>query len=256
MKVRTIAALVVATAALAGCSSTSSGTSAQSGPTDTLASTAPAATDGSSPAGDGSTSTTSGSATASGTSKGSSTSAGSGKPVAALLAKVKPAIDSNNRLSSGNAPKAQPAWIAAVTKTDSNGKSIASAQGVSVNLVALVDEAAKTEDLDSLVKLCYLDCDQLPKLMPAKDASGHTGFERLSELLEKTHPAPGNSQSPTMDFPGFAASNHGAATTVDQTDMKLLGVGAQQYSGLRTGFMAEDGANPVIGWDAVLAPDM
>lgn len=157
------------------------------------------------------------------------------------------------RLSSDNMPKAPAPWIAAVADTDSSGKPLAPDQGISVNLAALLDEAAKTEDLDSLVKLCYLDCGQLPHLMPAKDASGRTGYQRLSQLLEQTHPAPGYSQSPTWDYPGFAAANHGAATAVDQKDMKLLGTGAKPYTGLRTGFMVEDGMDPRIGWEAILS---
>jgi hypothetical protein len=93
--------------------------------------------------------------------------------------------------------------------------------------------------------------------MRAKDASGGTGFQRLSELLEKTHPAQGNSSEWSIDYPGFAADNHGAATAVDRQDMKLLGAGAKPYSGLRTGFeLTDDGVDPRWGWFAVLPPNM
>jgi len=174
--------------------------------------------------------------------------------VAALLKDVKN-HGGGNDYSVQSMPKARPEWIAAVTKTDSAGKSLTAGPTLSINLVALVDEAAKTEDLDSLVKLCYLGCDDLPESLPAKDASGRTGYARLSQLLEKTHPAPGNTASMSWDYPGFSAGDHGAATTIDHQDMKLLGVSTPPYKGLRTGFeLTDDGMDPKVGWDAVLDP--
>ena len=86
------------------------------------------------------------------------TSAAQAKPVSALLA-VKTAPVTTMKM-----PKADASWIAAVQKTMDDGKPIAQgATGVSVNLMALDDEAAKTSDLDALVKLCYFCSDPAKK---------------------------------------------------------------------------------------------
>ncbi|MBS2534451.1 hypothetical protein KGQ20_16895 [Catenulispora sp. NF23] len=256
-----MAGLALAGVALAGCSSTSSSGSAQSAATTG----APSATTASTTAADAAVGDTSSSAVSSGgaTSSGaagsgasSSAAGGSGKPVALLLAKVKP---SNGGAGfDADMPKAKPAWIAAVSVNLSDGSALKDQTlgSLVVNLAAMVDEAAKTQDLDSLRKLCWQGCDQLATLMPAKDASGRTGYERLSQLLEQTHPDAGYTNEFSMDYPGFSANQHGAVTTLDQKDMKLLGA-TQHYTGLRTGIeMTDDGVDPKMGWYAVLPPDM
>ena len=261
MRIRFMAGLAIAGVLLAGCSSTSSGGSAAA---DTSAATSPGTADvapasGSSTSGQSSDNSGAASSSSSAPSSdgSSSAAAGAGKPVAALLAKASlPAAGRGGAVFGADMPKAEPAWIAAVATTESDGSALKAAPlgSVALNLAALVDEAAKTQDLDSLRKLCWNGCVQLSTLMPAKDASGRTGFQRLSQLLEKTHPAMGNTGSWSVDYPGFSATQHGPATTLDRQDMKLLG-GAARYTGMRTGIeLANDGMNPTMGWNAVLDP--
>ena len=265
MKTKALAFLTAACAPAAACSSTSSGASTQRAATSDSRASASGPTGAPSPS--SATSASVGSSSSAGSSC-SCTPTASDKPVAALLAHWipdGPTAGWGSVLDSRYAPKACPEWIAAVAKSDSDGEPIASDDGISVNLVALVDEAAKTEDLDSLAKICGTDtdCNELQKLMPAKDPSGRTGFERLSELLEKTHPARAiYTDQIKMEYPGFTAFNHTASdqplTALDHQDLKLLGVSGQNYHGLRTSFEAHiehsDGdpnSNTPIGWDGV-----
>lgn len=248
MTVKAMAGLALAGVLLAACSSTSSKGSAAAGATagTTAAGGSSAATDPSPAPSIPASQSTSPSFSAS--------ASGSDKPVALLLAKAK-LPGAGGAGFDANMPKAEPQWIAAVAGVQSDGSALKSDPlgSLALNLAALVDEAAKTRDLDSLRALCHLGCDQLPTLMPAKDASGHTGYERLSQLLEKTHMAPGYTSSWSVDYPGFSANQHGAATKLDQQDMRLLGVSVR-YSGLRTGIeLVDDGQDPKIGWDAVLS---
>ena len=178
-------------------------------------------------------------------------------PVAALLARLQPPLGGTNWLSTANMPTADPDWIAAVQKSTDEGKPIASSLGISVNLVALVDEAAKTSDLDSLIKLCY-GCDMgsaadgqaakdaLTKAMNSTDAKGRTGFAQLSILLEQSHPAPGHTTSSSWDYPGYAVLQKGAATPLDQQDYAQFGL---PYTGVKVRFEnVNDGSNPTDGW--------
>lgn len=241
------AAMIIATASATGCSSTASShpqadestsvsTAAPTSMAPTLATTTPPST----PV----TATTSPSAQA--------------KPVAALLAKVAAPVTTNNM------PKANTAWIAAVQKTMDDGTTIAKHGGVSVNLMALVDEAAKTSDLDALIKLCTSCADPaqkaaLTQAMTQKDSSGRTGFAQLSYLLEHTHPGQPYTQSSGGEFPGFVTPQHTltstdpnftALTSIDKADMKTLGVtSAGDYKGLKVEFMnLDDGPNAYDGW--------
>lgn len=171
-----------------------------------------------------------------------------GRPVTALLASVKGPV------TTANMPKAKAEWIAAIQMTDDQGHSVSGKLGMSANLAALVDEAAKTSDLDALIKLCNL-CDQsvLKQKLTAVDAKGRTGFQDLSLILEKTHPAPANMVSAGWDYPGFTRPQKGAATKLDQADMALLG---NPYSGLRAQFSnLNDGPDPYDGWTGLGAPN-
>jgi hypothetical protein len=247
-KVSAGAALILALATAAGCSSTTGSrpeavgqpTSAIAGPSSSTASTDSATTPSSTPAA---------------TTKASTAQA---KPVSVLLAKI------SGPVTTTNMPKAQTAWISAVQKTMDDGKPIADHGGISTNLVALVDEAAKTSDLDALIKLCA-SCsdpaqkDALTQAMVKKDSSGKTGFAQLSFLLEHTHPAQPYSQSGGGEFPGFASGlyalppadeNHAALTAVDRTDMKALGVSSiADYKGVKVTFEdLNDGPDGYDGW--------
>jgi hypothetical protein len=130
--------------------------------------------------------------------------------------------------------------------------------------MALVDEAAKTSDIDALIKLCYFcrspaDKAALTQAMTQQDGEGQTGFARLSYLLEHTHPAQPYNQSAGGEFPGFASptktlpatdSSHTDLTAVDKADMKALGVSTStDYKGIKVVFMnLNDGMDPFDGW--------
>lgn len=169
-------------------------------------------------------------------------------PVSVLLAKY------TGPITTVNMPKADESWIAAVEKTMDDGASIAKGgSGISVNLMALVDEAAKTSDLAALTRICSTagtDPATLANAMQATDDKGQTGFAQLSFLLEHTHPAQGNTPSSSGDFPGFAAPSHGHVTSLDTSDMKQFGVKtAGAYKGIRTRFMnLNAGQHPYDGW--------
>ncbi|OLE20706.1 MAG: hypothetical protein AUG49_24180 [Catenulispora sp. 13_1_20CM_3_70_7] len=154
-------------------------------------------------------------------------------------------------------PQAKPEWIAAIQKTDDRGKSF-SAKDIR-NLAALVDEAAKTSDADALVKLCNLcDAPKLQQMLTSTDNAGLTGFQELSRVLEKTHPASSYTQSSGWNFPGFTTPEKGAATTLDQQDMKLLGVYGHPYPYpmMRAQFMnLNDGPNGYDGWTGLGSPN-
>lgn len=54
---------------------------------------------------------------------------------------------------------------------------------------------------------------------------------------------------PGMDYPGFAAGTGGAPTTLEQQDMKLLGVSSRQsYSGVHIEITANDGPTGGVQW--------
>lgn len=152
-------------------------------------------------------------------------------------------------------PKAQPEWIAAVQKSDDLGHDISGK--LSPNLVALVDEAAKTSDVDALLKLCNLcDIPKLNQVLTATDSSGLTGFQELSRVLERTHPASSYTHSAGWDFPGFTRPEKGAPTGLDQQDMTLLGAYAKPYTGIRAQFMnLNDGPNAYDGWTGLGTPN-
>jgi hypothetical protein len=178
-----------------------------------------------------------------------STSAAQPKPVSALLVGVAAPV------TTANMPQAKPEWIAAVQKSDDLGQTISGKPAMSLNLVALVDEAAKTSDTDALLKLCNLcDAQKLQQMLTTTDGTGLTGFQELSRVLEQTHPAPSYTQSSGWDFPGFTRPEKGAATALDQQDMKLLG--GYPYAGIRAQFMnLNDGPNPYDGWTGMGTPN-
>jgi len=170
------------------------------------------------------------------------------KPVSALLAGVAGPITTKN------APKAKSEWIALVQTTDDTGKAMGTKAGMSVNLAALVDEAAKTSDTDALLKLCNL-CDQaaLKQKLAATDAKGRTGYQLLSLILEKTHAAPAKLVAEGWDYPGFSVSGKTTKTRLDQQDMTLLGT---TYNGIRAQFaILDDGPSPYVGWTGMGAPN-
>ncbi|GAA2028487.1 hypothetical protein GCM10009839_29560 [Catenulispora yoronensis] len=170
--------------------------------------------------------------------------------MAKLLAPLKLSAGGGYRFSITDGPHPPADWIQATSPTDSAGEEVT----VPVELVALVDEAAKTGDLDSLRKLCAKNCSGLATVLPAKDKSGRTGFQRLSELLEKAHPA-GDEANPLNSwyFPGFTAPKHDA-TDLDQKDLKLFGAAkAASYQGLRTAFeLVGDGPDGSLVWNGIL----
>ena len=186
------------------------------------------------------------------------TTSAQAKPVSALLAEVTAPVTSDNM------PKANTAWIAAVQKTMNDGTTIAKHGGVPANLMALVDEAAKTSDLDALIKLCNSCTDParkaaLTQAMTQKDSSGRPGFAQLSFVLEHTHPGQPYTQSSGGEFPGFVTPqhalastdpNHAPLTSLDKADMKTLGVtSAGDYKGVKVEFMnLDDGPNAYDGW--------
>lgn len=235
---------LAATLALSGCSSSKKAAAAQpAGGTSPNASAPGALPAGAVPGAPSAAVSGSASGSAPGTASGGGTSGTSsaGKPVSALLAGV------DGPVTTVNMPKAKPEWIAAVQTADDTGKNVSGASGMSLNLVALVDEAAKTSDMDALIKMCNL-CDQqaLRHKLTAVDAKGLTGFQELSRILEKTHPAPSRTAAPGWDFPGFTRPGKGVPTKLDQDDMALLGAG---YAGIRAQFAnLGGGAQPVDGW--------
>ena len=181
------------------------------------------------------------------------------KPVSALLAGYTAPITTSNM------PKANATWLAAVQKTMDDGTAIAQHRSVRLlNLVALVDQAARTSDLDALVKLCDSCIDPTTKTafvqaMTHADESGRTGFAQLSFLLERTHPAQPFTQSGGGDFPGFTTPqhtlpsndpNHATLTAADKSDMKALGVTTiADYKGIKIEFMnLDDGPQGYDAW--------
>lgn len=246
-KIATGVAMIIAAASAAGCSSTTSSHPQADQPISvtTNASTSAAPT---------LTTTTPPSTPASAT----TTTSSQAKPVSALLAKVTAPVTTNNM------PKANTAWIAAVQKNMNDGTTIAKHGGVSANLMALVDEAAKTSDLDALIKLCNSCTDPaqktaLTQAMTQQGSSGRTGFAQLSFLLEHTHPGQPYTQSSGGEFPGFATaqhalastdSNHAPLTSLDKADMKTLDVtSAGDYKGIKVEFMnLDDGPSAYDGW--------
>jgi hypothetical protein len=251
---------LAATLALSGCSSSKKAAAAPAQGTSPSASApggvpngampgAPSAT-ASSSAAPGSTAggdSSAGGTTGSTGSTGSTGTSTAGKPVSALLAGI------DGPVTTLNMPKAKPEWIAAVQTRDDTGKDVSAKAGMSLNLVALVDEAAKTSDMPALIKMCNL-CDQqaLKQKLTAVDGKGLTGFQELSRILEKTHPAPSHTVAPGWDFPGFTSPEKGGATALDQQDMALLGA---TYTGIRAQFAnLGAGSKPFDGWTGTGAP--
>jgi hypothetical protein len=242
------AAVIAMTVALAGCSSSTSA-KAQSGVPSTL----PAGASQISPSSAATTATPPNTPTSSAapTSAVTTSAAPVAEPVSALLA------DIAGPVTTANMPKAQPEWIAAVQKNDDLGQPIDGEPAMSLNLVALVDEAAKTSDVDALQKLCNLcDAQELEKVLTATDSAGLTGFQELSRVLEQTHPAQSYTQSSGWDFPGFTRPEKGAPTELDQQDIRLLNGYSKAYTGIRAQFMnLNDGPNPYDGWTGVGSPN-
>lgn len=255
-KIASGAAAAVAAMAIAGCSSTTSTAAQAAAPSATgaAATTDPTAATASSSVPPATTDP----ATSTPAAASSTTAAASGKPVSVLLAHIAAPV------TTATMPTANPAWVAAVQKTMDDGTAIDQHRGVSVNLMALVDEAAKTSDLDALIKLCNACKDPaqkaaLTRAMTQTDGSGRTGFAQLSFLLEHTHPSQTMTLNSGGGFPGFATpqhslaasdSNYAALTDVDKADMKALGVtSVAGYKGLQVDFEnLDDGPDAYDGW--------
>lgn len=204
---------------LAACSSAKSGTSATQGAA----------------AGATQVATSAPTATATATAPASTPSAPSTQTVGALLGKF-----SSGPITVDHMPTADPAWLARVqTEPSTPGGYPKVTDPKLLNLMALVDEAAREKDTQALTRLCSGDCDPA-KQLPLWQKPG--ALDTLSILIEQTHRTEGDL------FPGFILAGSGAAfTNADDTaDGKALGAtSARDYvanhGGLATSFSSGTG---------------
>jgi hypothetical protein len=135
-------------------------------------------------------------------------------------------------------PTAKPEWIARVQPVMAGGVKI---DAKSLNLIALVDEAAREHDLFGLVRLSNGQMSEANLSQPGV-------LDNLITLLEKTHPAPTDG----LNYPGFTMDG-GAATPDNAADLKALGVAsAAAYKGVTTYFRSGMGAP--TEWTGVVFP--
>ena len=139
------------------------------------------------------------------------------------------------RLSADNAPPAKPEWVARIQRTTAEGDPI---DPQKLNLIALVDEAAREHDLNGLVRLSNGEITQAQLAQPKV-------LDELVALLEKTHGA----VTDGLTYPSFTLGGDATATSI--ADRKALGVAsAAGYKGLFTVF--EDGQHPMT-WVSLMS---
>lgn len=137
-------------------------------------------------------------------------------------------VGTGGEISTATMPTAKPEWIARVQSQMAGGAKI---DAKSLNLIALVDEAAREHDLSGLVRLSSGQMSQDKLSQP-----GVLG--NLATLLEKTHPA----ATDGLTYPGFSMDG-GAATADNAADLKALGVkSAAAYKGVTTYLRSSMGA--------------
>jgi hypothetical protein len=236
-----IAAAAALAGSLAACSSTTSNAAAPVSSTSST-STAPSATETTSTASASQTPTAADFSTSVATSPTTSAPVQT-QTVAALLAKW----GKTGRISTKNMPTADPGWTARVQHSAEAGTNPAIAAN-DINLIALVDEAAREHDIASLVRL----------------SNGAATSERLSQpglldglvnLLEKTHPIGQNGYT----YPGFSVTGgsgvDSAGLAIEKSDAAALGLSSTSgYKGVHTYFdgnWSGGGADGSLEWTSV-----
>lgn len=215
----------VVVAILSGCSSSASSPKSAAAPAATSSAAPPPATSSAAPPPATSSAAPS---QASATTSAPDDSLSVGHQVSDLLGTA-------GHSTAATVPTAKPEWVARLQQTDAAGNQI---DAKNLNLIALVDEAAREHDLNGLVRLSNgrVTRDQLsqPKVL-----SG------LVAVLEKTHGA----ATDGLTFPGFALGGDGMPTSI--ADRKALGVAsADGYKGLITVF-GDGGTGRPFTWDSV-----
>lgn len=215
----------VVVAVLSGCSSSASSPKSAAAPAATSSAAPPPATSSTAPPVATSSAAPS---QASATTSAPDDSLSVGHQVSDLLGTA-------GHSTAATVPTAKPEWVARLQQTDAAGNQI---DAKNLNLIALVDEAAREHDLNGLVRLSngQVTRDQLsqPKVL-----SG------LVAVLEKTHGA----ATDGLTFPGFALGGDGMPTSI--ADRKALGVAsADGYKGLITVF-GDGGTGRPFTWDSV-----
>lgn len=221
-------AISVVTASLTACGSTTSGgaagPSSPGGAATTAGSTSGPSTSGAS---------TSAAATAS-TATSLPTSATSGSSTVGALLKA----FSAGPITVKHMPTADPAWVARVQTEPANdgGEKVTDPQ--LLNLMALVDEAAREKDTQALTRLCSNDCD-VKQQLPMWQQPG--ALQTLSILIEKTHGTEGDL------FPGFILVGGDSFTGAGEiADGKALGASSPKdyvtnHGALATSFSSGTG---------------
>ena len=203
-------AAVVVIAGLAGCSSDASKAGqpvAQATTTATTATTSAAPTGASTPT----SSTTSVSPTTPASSSTTGSAAG-GQTIAAVLAAF-----GSGPITGQHMPKADATWLARVQQNKTPSLQHGDTTKI-LNLMALVDEAAREKDTTSLARLCGDVCD--PKVqLPLWQKPGT--LELLSTLIEQ---GPFNSQGAVLPDFMFSASDTSFSTAADTAFGKAVGV--------------------------------
>lgn len=194
--------VALTTAALAGCSSTSSSPQAVGQPSSTVPTTSTAAA--------GTDATTS--------------------PAKSSVSSLLASWGTSGKISTKAMPTADPAWIARLQPGEDNSHVDIVIDPGTLNLVALVDEAAREGDVSALVRL-------------SNESESATDFSRpgllagLVTLLEKTHPA----ATDGITYPGFTMTG-GPSGKTETEDAAALGLGAgAKYTGVTTYFRSATG---------------
>lgn len=161
---------------------------------------------------------------------GSPSSPAKSVTISAVLGKF-----STGAITVNHMPSADPAWLARVQTEPSANDMEKITDHKLLNLMALVDEAAREKDLKSLKRLCS-GCDNAKQLTLWQKPGA---LETLSTLLEKTHYSEGDL------FPGFVLVGGDTFQDADSAaDGKALGASspneyAAEHGGWATAF--EDG---------------
>ena len=216
---------------LAGCSSTTSSPKAAGLPAVSTsaasASSAPATT----------ASAVAPSTAVSTSSQVASTSASTSDASATTGHDVSDMVGTSGHISAGNAPTAKPEWVARLKSTDIGGDQI---DAKNLNLIALVDEAAREHDLTGLVRLSN---DQLTQAQLSQPGV----LDELVAVLEKTHAAATDGYT----YPGFKFA--GADSATGAADLRALGVSsATGYKGVHVVF-GDGGHGLPLTWDVLMS---
>lgn len=232
-----VAAMVVG--GLTACGSSASGGAAgQGGGTSagSVAASATSATSATSAASAGDSAASS--APSAGSGAGGHVSGAPGKTINAVLAGF-----SAGAITVDHMPTADPAWVARVqTEGSKEGGGDKVTDPKLLNLMALVDEAAREKSLTALKRLCSGDC------LPEKQVAlwqKPGALETLSTLIEKTHRTEGEL------LPGFVLVGGDSFGDADSAaDGKVLGASSPKdyvsvHGGLATSFASGTGGqNP------------